>query len=238
MNINNNTTNTELEKLGKKLEKSLSLLVTGKKNFEKQQQEMLEHMYKKYGIRLQVDWSDKTVYADGYNQWNCSIEGTTNENQKGKIEVIRWRKKREQQFEDTYYPILISSEIENRVHKALDKYFDEYKAYVRPDNTYVANKFNSINQIEEYFKEKPAECTCYHVTIHLPDHANNNYDKTEKKLSEILKSADIDNCYYIIYWTDKEIYNNITSENSININTMKKNGKKIYNKRIRNTIYE
>lgn len=232
--MNNNINNDiDLKTLGKKLEKSLTLLVTSKKNFEKQEKEMLEHMRNKYGIQLQVDWSDRTVYAHSYNSWNCSIEGTTDKSQQGKIEVIRWRNKKSDPFEDNYYPILISSEIEKRVNNVFKEHFNEYKLYVRPEREFIDNKFNSISQLSQYLLEKKSKHACYYVVIHFPDKENNNYEETEQKVSELLKNADIDDCNYVIFWSNRQTYNTITYENSSHINM-----KNLYNKRIKNTIYK
>ena len=51
---------------------------------EEEKEAMLEYMYDKYGVEFQVDWSAIKMTTETYI-FNCSLKGTTDENEKGQI---------------------------------------------------------------------------------------------------------------------------------------------------------
>lgn len=228
-----------MKALSEKLQKAVKNLAADDKTFSKQEKEMLAYMYEKYGVEFQVDWSARTIYKDSYDSWNCSIKGNTNEDARGKIEVHRWRNRKDNPYADTYFPILIREEIEKRVHKVFEGYIEPCKAYVKADANYVDNKFCSIDQIDQYLEEKGTRGTEYYITILIPDDGDEKRaEELEEKVLERLKIANIGNCHYNIFWMDKNVYEGMTNSKSNGLHMMKRKDKGIYNKYISRQMHK
>ena len=118
---------TERRAIAEKLQDVVKLMAGDDRGFAQVEKEMLAYMYGKYGVEFQVERSSKTIYSDGYDCWHCSIRGNTDENAKGKIEVHRWRNRKNNLYADTYLSILIRGENEKRVNEALEGYMEPLK---------------------------------------------------------------------------------------------------------------
>lgn len=191
---------------------ALLMMVGCGPSFEERTQEMLDHMYEKYGIELQVDWSSQAVTRE-YHSWNCSIKGNTDESQRGKIEVQRWHDNEEDPFCDNYFSIMVREIVEERVKAELDDCAEQYKAYVIGAGI-VDNKYTSVDQLDECLEEYGKKFTGHAVKVVVPDQGDEAANEAlTKEISECLKNANIGNPYLNIFCMSKEKYEKIDRNN-------------------------
>ena len=182
---------------------------------EEEKEAMLEYMYDKYGVEFQVDSSTIKMTTRSYI-FRCSLKGTTNEDEKAQITVYKHTDNREEPYEDTYFPMLICDDIEERVIQELDGKIEPYKAYVYANLTcFVNNKYREGEQLDQYLEEYGDKSIAYSIAVFVLDQGTNEENKElAQEILDILKESDIGNAGIAILCLEENVYAERTRDNS------------------------
>ena len=181
---------------------------------EEEKEAMLEYMYDKYGVEFQVDWSAIKMTTETYI-FNCSIKGTTDENEKGQITVYWHTEESGEPCHDTYFPILISDNIEERVIQELDGKIQPYKAYVDARHSYVDNKYRAEEQLDQYLEECGDKDIACSLGIYVLDQGSDEANEAfVQEILGIVSEAKTGTLSTGIFFLEESIFEERTRYNS------------------------
>ncbi len=136
---------------------------------ERMEEEMLAHMYEKYGVEFEVQEFIGRGIDCSYDVWYCNAKGDHPETDR--IEVHRWYGGEETEYSDDYFSRLVRDEVERKIGEVVDNYVPEYKIYMSLGTTYASEEYCSITQLEDYVQD-PDRGSAFKIFIYLLDTVN------------------------------------------------------------------
>ena len=173
---------------------------------EEEKEAMLEYMYDKYGVEFQVDWSTIKMTTETYI-FNCSLKGTTDENEKGKTTVYWHTEESGEPCHDTYFPTLICDDIEKRVLQELDGKIEPYKVYVDAGDSWADNKYRSKEQLDQYLEECGDNHIACELVIYVLDQGSDEANEAfAQEILEIVSEAETGTLYTVILCLEESVF--------------------------------
>lgn len=182
---------------------SLVVFCSGCGRTQKEQtEEVLAHMYEKYGVEFQIDWESQTV-TGSCDSYNLSLKGNTDEALRGKVQVEYWFDS-ENPWRDNYFLVLAQSVVQERVKNAIGDAF-LYKMEIRTNLDAVDNKYCSVEQFDEYLTERGEKISGHSLNLLVQDQGSEEANiRFEQEVKELLRNADIGNLFLVFVCFNEE----------------------------------
>ena len=197
---------------------------------DKQTKEMFAHMYEKYGVEFQIDWESRTV-TGSYDSYNLSLKGNTDEEQKGLVQVEYWFDT-DNLWRDNYFVILTQPVVQERIENVINDAFP-YKMKISPRSYSVDNKYRSVEQFDEYVKERGDNISGHSIRIFVQDQGSEAENiRFEKEVKELLRKANIGNPFLLFVCFKEDDFVEIDTDVFIN------NYRDVYTYRTNKNLYD
>lgn len=187
---------------------------------ERKSQEMLAHMYEKYGVEFEIINYIPVNVDCSYDVWLCDVK--QGEPSMEPIEVHRYS---EDEYIDNYYTELAREEIESRAMKAILQVADEGKVYLS-SLKYAEEEYRTLEQLDSFLLTDRGQYA-FSMFIYIKDcekEGIRNQDVIEKLLialqngnlgkprvrvffiknDEIFKKIDRESHLDMIYWNGED----------------------------------
>lgn len=197
---------------------------------ERKSQEMLAHMYEKYGVEFEIQSYIPQNVDCSYDVWFCNAKD--NDPELDKIEVHKYSK---DEYIDNYYTRLVREEIEKRAMDVILQVAEEGKVYLSTLK-YAEEEYTMPDQLDEFLQTDRGQYA-FGMMVYIMDREKEgikNQDVIDKlqaglleggvgkprvrvffiKNDEIYQQIDRETHLDMIYWSgEKQIYTNDYSGN-------------------------